>query len=155
MHRALPILGGVAVLLLLSGCGPAGTTQREPSAGVVPPAKARRIAAQWGGTVTYLPEWAPKGVVPSNWWAATCACGTDDSRLVVQFVRGRTLLDWVVSDPHEVHQVDAGIVCRHDRSADTVVDGRGVFYRSQGGSETAWMCIPVSGSWARDSRSTS
>jgi len=66
---------------------------------------------------------------------------------VVQFVRGRTLLDWVVSDPHEVHQVDAGIVCRHDRSADTVVDGRGVFYRSQGGSETAWMCIPVSGSW--------
>lgn len=83
----------------------------------------------------------------SNWWAETCACGTDDSRLVVQFGREKTRLDWAVSDPHEVHQVDAGITCRDDRFADGVSNGRRVFYRKQRDSDTAWICIPVSGGW--------
>lgn len=135
----------VIAATLAAGCGHEVTTQRHSLAAVVPPAKARRIAAQWGGAVTYLPKWAPDGVVLSNWWAETCACGTDDSRLVVQFVRERTRLDWQVSDPQEVHHVAAGIVCRDERFADRVINGRSVFYRSQRDSETAWICIPVSG----------
>jgi hypothetical protein len=114
----------------------------------VPPAKARRVAAQWGGALTFLPRWTPSGVVLSHWWSETCACGTDDNRLVARFWRRRTRLDWVVSDPQEVHRRPAGIVCRSRRFAARIVAGRAVFYRHGPGSEVAWMCIPVSGRWA-------
>ena len=49
-------------------CGGAATDQPHSSASGVPSTKARRIAAQWGGAVTYLPNWAPPGVVLSDWW---------------------------------------------------------------------------------------
>jgi uncharacterized protein YecT (DUF1311 family) len=73
----------------------------------------------------------------------------DDSRLVVEFVRGKTPLVWTVSDPQEVHQNEAGVVCSDDRPADSVIDGRSVFLRRERHSDTAWMCIPVSGSWEK------
>jgi hypothetical protein len=117
-------------------------------AGAVPPAKARRVAAQWGGALTFLPSWAPSGVVLSHWWSETCACAMDDNRLVVRFWRRQTRLDWVVSDPHEIHRRTAGIVCRSRRFAARIVDDRPVFYRRGPGSEVAWTCIPASGRWA-------
>jgi hypothetical protein len=122
-------------------------THARASAAVVPPAKARRIAAQWGGSLTYLPTWAPAGVAVSDWWSETCACGTDDSRLVVRFTRQRTRLEWEVSDPGEIHRHDAGIVCRDGKFAAGVVRGRALFFRRRHGWETAWMCIPVTGTW--------
>ena len=117
-------------------------------AAAVPPAKARRVAAQWGGALTFLPRWAPSGVVLSHWWSETCACATDDNRLVVRLWRRQTRLDWVVSDPQEIHRRPAGIVCRSRRFAARVVYGRPVFYRHGPRSEVAWTCIPASGRWA-------
>jgi hypothetical protein len=117
------------------------------AAPVVSPAKARRVAAQWGGALTYLPRWAPRGVVLSHWWSGTCACATDDNRLVVRFRRRQTRLDWVVTDPQEIHRRPAGIVCR-SRIAAHLVGGRAVFYRRRRGSEIAWTCIGVSAPWA-------
>jgi hypothetical protein len=118
------------------------------AAPVVSPAKSRRVAAQWGGALTYLPAWAPRGVTVSHWWSETCACAMDDSRLVVRFRRRANRLDWVVSDSREVHRRPAGIVCRSRRFAARVVDGRAVFYRRRGRSETAWICIASSARWA-------
>jgi hypothetical protein len=51
-------------------------THARASAGVVPPAKARRIAAQWGGRVTYLPTWAPAGVAAAKRAIARRHCRT-------------------------------------------------------------------------------
>jgi hypothetical protein len=118
------------------------------AAPVVSPAKSRRVAAQWGGALTFLPTWAPKGVAISHWWSETCACAMDDSRLVVRFRHRGTRLDWVVSDPQEVHRRSAGIVCRSRRFAARFVDDRAVFYRRRGHSEIAWICIPSSTRWA-------
>jgi hypothetical protein len=118
------------------------------AAPVVSPAKARRVAAQWGGALTYLPRWAPRGVVLSHWWSETCACATDDNRLVVRFRRRQTRFDWVVTDPQEIHRRPAGIVCRGRRFAARVVDGRAVFYRRGPRSEVAWTCMYTSGRWA-------
>ena len=117
------------------------------AAPVVSPAKARRVAAQWGGALTYLPRWAPRGVGLSHWWSETCACATDDNRLVVRFRRRQTRLDWVVTDPQQIHRRAAGIVCR-SRIAAHIVGGRAVFYRRLRASEIAWTCIGVSAPWA-------
>jgi hypothetical protein len=114
----------------------------------VPSAKARRVAAQWGGALTFLPTWTPSGVAISHWWSGTCACAMDDSRLVVRFRRRATRLDWVVTDPAEVDRRPAGIVCRSRRFAARVIDGRAVFHRRRGHSEIAWTCIPASARWA-------
>src|SRR5439155_12537915 len=108
------------------------TVQKKPrhsSPAVVPRAKARRIAAQWRGFLTYLPTWAPNGVVLSDWRAGTCACGTDDSLLTVRFGRQATRLYWLVSDPQEVDRVQAGVVCRDSRFFAGVLNGRRVFFR--------------------------
>jgi hypothetical protein len=122
-------------------------TQADSPGAVVPPGKARRIAAQWGGTVTYLPTWAPNGVALSDWSSRTCACATDDSLLTVKFARRTTRLVWEVSDPREITRLAGGVVCREGRFAGRIIDGRTVFYRRDHGADTAWICIPVSGGW--------
>jgi hypothetical protein len=130
----------------VAGCGSGGgvnAMERHAgaSAPVVAPAKARRIAAVWGSTLTFLPTWAPSGIVPRHWRSETCACGTDDNRLVVQFEHGQSRLDWEVSDQREFDRVRAGIGCRPGKVATQVIAGRTVFYRPD--MDTAWMCIPV------------
>jgi hypothetical protein len=121
------LLGALAASF--PACGGAATGQPRSSASGVPPTKARRIAAQWGGAVTYLPNWAPSGVVLSDWWAEGLDSAADDNRLVVQFVRRATQLDWEVSDPRETDRVAGGIVCGHGRFAARVINGRTVYYR--------------------------
>jgi hypothetical protein len=122
-----------------------GVKPTEPharaSTPVVSPAKARRIAGVWGDTLTFLPTWAPPGVEPWHWRSETCACGTDDNRLIVQFKRERTRLDWEVSDRHEFDRIRAGIVCRAGKFATRVIAARTVFYRAD--TDTAWVCIPI------------
>jgi len=130
VRQVVAVLGVGAVGGALVGVPPLAASGRPwaggsvvPSA-VVSPVKARRIAAVWGGALTYLPRWAPKGVVVTHWWSGTCACGTDDNRLVVQFVR------------------------RTRRRPAAVINRRAIFYRKRGTFETAWACIAVSGRWA-------
>src|SRR6266545_558555 len=106
------VLGALATVAPSTSMASATTRQPRSSATVVSRSKARRIAAVWGGTLTFLPTWAPPDVVPSHWWSETCACGTDDNRLVVRFKHQQTRLDWEVSDQQEIHRVRAGIVCR-------------------------------------------
>ena len=153
VRQVVAVLGVGAVAGALVGVPPLAASGRPwaggsvvPSA-VVSPVKARRIAAVWGGALTYLPRWAPKGVVVTHWWSGTCACGTDDNRLVVQFVRRSTRLDWVVSDPDQIDRTRAGVVCTRRRPA-AVINRRAIFYRKRGTFETAWACIAVSGRWA-------
>jgi hypothetical protein len=112
-----------------------------PAAKGVSRAKARRIAAVWGGTLTFLPAWMPSGVVASHWWSETCACGTDDSRLVVQLRRRQARLEWDVSDRQEFDRVRAGIACRGGKAQARVIAGRRVFYRRD--LDMAWSCIPI------------
>jgi len=140
------LLGALAASF--PACGGSATGQPPSSASGVPSTKARRIAAQWGGAVTYLPNWAPRGVALSNWWAEGLDSAADDNRLVVQFVRRATHLDWEVSDPRETDRVAGGIVCRYGRFAARFISGRTVFYRRRTGSEIAWVCIPASGTYA-------
>jgi hypothetical protein len=66
-------------------------------------------------------------VVASHWWSETCACGTDDNRLVVQFKHQQTRLEWVVSDQQEYRRVRAHIVCRGGRFGARLIDGRAIF----------------------------
>jgi hypothetical protein len=80
-------------------------------------------------------------VVASHWWSETCACGTDDNRLVVQFKHQQTRLEWVVSDQQEYRRVRAHIVCRGGRFGARLIDGRAIFYRPT--TDMAWMCIPI------------
>jgi hypothetical protein len=142
-------MGAVAMLVLVAfaaGCGSGrGVNAMERHAGaaapVVPSAKARRIAAVWGSTLTFLPTWAPPGVAPRHWRSETCGCATDDSRLIVQFEHGQTRLDWEVSDQYEFDRVRSGIVCRGGTFAAHVIAGRTVFYRPD--TDAAWICIPV------------
>jgi hypothetical protein len=56
-------------------------------------AEARRIAAVWGSSLTFLPTWAPNAVAPSHWSSSTCACASPDSRLIVEFKRRDSSLD--------------------------------------------------------------
>ncbi len=138
-RRALVL--ALLVALGFTSIAGASRTRTHSSARVVSPATARRIAAVWGSSLTFLPTWAPSGVVPSRWWSETCACGTDDSRLVVQFKRQATRLDWVVTDQHEYDRVRSGVACSGAGSPARVLNGRTVFYRPAAG--IAWSCIPI------------
>ena len=134
----LALLVGLAAFASIAG---ASATRAHSSARVVSPGTARRIAAVWGSSLTFLPTWSPWGVVPSHWWSETCACGTDDSRLVVQLKRQATRLDWVVTDRHEYDRVRAGVVCSGAGSPARVLNGRTVFYRPA--AAVAWTCVPI------------
>jgi hypothetical protein len=139
--RLALLLGALASVAVSTPIAGGGTRQVHSTATVVSPAKAHRIAAVWGGSLTFVPTWAPSGVVPSHWWSETCACGTDDNRLVVQFSRHDTRLDWEVTDTQEFDRVRAGVVCHGGKSPARVVDGHEVFYRA--GTDTAWTCLAV------------
>jgi hypothetical protein len=135
------VLGALAAVAVSTSIAGATTRQDRSAAAVVSAAKARRIAAVWGGSLTFLPASVPSGVVPIHWWSETCACGTDDNRLVVLFSRQETRLDWEVTDAQEFDRVRAGVGCHAGKSATRVIGGHEVFYRA--GSDTAWSCLAV------------
>jgi hypothetical protein len=138
MHRRACLL---VALSAIAGATTVTTRQASSAAPLVPPSKARRISAIWGHSLTFLPTWAPSGVEPSHWWSETCACGTDDSLLVVQFSRQKTRLDWEVSDQQEIDRVRAGVVCHRAKFAARVINSRAIFFRRA--TDTAWMCIQI------------
>jgi hypothetical protein len=139
--RLALVLGALAAVAVSTSIAGASTRQVRSTAAVVSAEKARRIAAVWGGSLTFLPAWAPAGVAASHWWSETCACGIDDNRLVVQFSRQETRLDWEVTDTQEFDRVRAGVGCHAGKSAARVIDGHEVFYRA--GGDTAWTCLAV------------
>lgn len=138
IHRRACLL---VALSAIAGATTVTTRQASSAAPLVPPSKVRRISAIWGHSLTFLPTWAPSGVEPSHWWSETCACGTDDSLLVVQFSRQKTRLDWEVSDQQEIDRVRAGVVCHRAKFAARVINNRAIFFRRA--TDTAWMCIQI------------
>ena len=129
---------GVRVVLALTAFAIfAGGAAPANSAAPVSPDVARRIAAVWGGTLTFLPRWAPSGVTAAHWWSESCACAMDDNRLRVWFARGGSRLEWVVSDPQEVDRIRAHLGC----------EGRAIQHRVEGKFETVWGCVRSSGRW--------
>jgi hypothetical protein len=134
-------LGALVAVAVSTSCAGGTARQARSASAVVSPAKARRIAAVWGNSLTFLPAWGPSGVVPVHWWSETCACGTDDNRLVVQLRRQDTRLDWEVTDTQEFDRLRGGVVCRGGRYVARNIDGHNVFYRPD--IDTAWGCVAI------------
>jgi hypothetical protein len=136
--------------IVLALAAPAAAGSRALSSRtVVPSFRARQIAAQWGGSVTYLPTWAPRGVVLGHWSSGTCACGTDDNLLTVTFAHRATKLSWEITDDnaYQVDRVRERVSCDPPDAASRLVAGRTVFVRARPRSTIAWMCISVKGGW--------
>jgi hypothetical protein len=128
---SIPALATCVVALAVATVAAAGPGERP----VVSPLVSRRIAAQWTGTYSYLPTWAPPRVLFSRWDIVTDA-GAGNDRLVVHFTRPHVDLRWEVSDARELARVRARLKCPARGSGP-------VAYRKQRGVVTAWRCVGV------------
>lgn len=121
-------------------------TMLPPSAasakGPVPSTEVRRIKAEYGSSVAYLPKKVPQGFIFTSWRVEDASMSYLLPHLRVTFGKSGKLIVWTVSDGREDYSA-----CSSNSFYDVKrkIGGRFVLYARGNHGDSASMCLKFSG----------